>query len=111
MTLPEPTRPMAPVAAVLIWLVAVLGFGLMALAILGAIFNSYMDCSIGIAEGREEANTTLGWAIAGSSVVAPALVAVALAGLSRWRPLLLFAAVTMAIQVPIWYWLLTPDCA
>jgi hypothetical protein len=96
------------VAAVGVWLTSVVGFGVMAAALLGAIFADFLACDI--SELTDPANTSLGWLIASAATLLPVAVAAAVAATRIRVPLLLVALSVAVFEIWMWWWALSPVC-
>ncbi|MDH3294786.1 MAG: hypothetical protein OER95_10760 [Acidimicrobiia bacterium] len=96
------------VAAVGIWLTSVVGFGVLAVAVLGAVFSDFVNCDI--TELTDPADTPLGWLIAVAASVLPAAVAGAVANARVRVPLVIAALAVAVFELWIWWWVLNPIC-
>ena len=91
-----------------IWAVSVVGFGLLALAVIGAIYQGAFDCDY--AGAPESPNSLLGWAIVLFATVMPAAIAFALAADNARTAVLVIAVVIVGLELWVWWWILNPVC-
>jgi hypothetical protein len=91
-----------------IWIVSVVGFGILALAAIGAIYQGAFDCDY--AGTPESANSLLGWAIAAFATLMPMAIAYAVAMDRARAAVLVIAVVTAGLELWTWWWILNPVC-
>ncbi len=86
-----------------LWIALAALIGMLALAVLSQIYDSFMDCSI--VETYESANTPLGWTIAAGATVAPAAL-ILWTKPSRLALGLILAGI--ATELWVWSWVFGP---
>jgi len=103
------TRPQLPMTATLgIWIVSVVGFGLLGLAVIGAVYQGAFDCDY--TGTPESANSLLGWAIALFATLMPMAIGYAVVTERARVAVLVIAVVTAGLELWVWWWILNPIC-